>query len=1368
MHVNMGQERSLFFHNIATNMLYNRGQSTGSKSSFTADHIQNQGTLSGTQKFYLRSKTVNNTSKGHIKGTHALIDIEKMEQRGEFIAEEGRAHIGAFQDSADASTTLNHSVLKGQILHEEGDIHLNDSKIQVDAIDISDDAHPELIDSFLIGQTVTDRSHLSFGGDSGVMADDYQHQGFYAQLTQDGKKSTFSVKAKTAHLQGGGDLENAVFEIDHFVDSAQLIAGAGAYSNYHIHQSLGWSTLDDVSLTNPISRDCDITVQAASIENQFDYNQAHQLSFISTVGDITFSRLLQGSNVYAYSARDILNRGQVLGTDKVFFQAGRNVENRGRIASGKYTQILAKGNVTNLCEEEAYQGQWDVRRNYKAAVITGGTGEDTEGVGLHIEADGEVISDASDFVSQGSNYIQGKKGVHFGARYRTYTSLEKTEFIPCGDPHKRFWRDPVNGVKVAYGKVRNKKIETIAIDIDVGLSHVVSGNGRNIIRSGEGEISSTGAQFVSPGGTDVYARGDVKLYGLQLNNKVHQNTNYRISIFNSSRDYYYQQSQPTLFVDNGTTRIHSSEGNVDARGAYFIGGGDLEIKAKKQILLGVDILNNEITEKTQSFGWSMPGKGAWDTYKQGGKIWDIGAAFDPSLGKANALYQNKSDAERLASAANLGIDLANTGNSLMRGIAQGNITDELLARYGLGHDGHFAPSVSLSFTQRKTKTRYQTQAQGGIDRGGNLKFESGEGLYLDNGVGIYGENIEVKGPRIVARGATLQSSIHQKSVTGSVGVVGLEGFDSFGVSISQTKTSSTSYVNAVLSARNKMSLHNNNGGPVQTIELDSSNLDSKFMDANVETVIIIDHQDTSQTQKKSASVVTNGMFGAYQGKGQSKITQQHSGIHVSDGINTNGHEFVAHETHMVGGKISTEGENHFKTDILTTETLVDVEQYSGFGISGNLHDAERLLGGKPANRAGEPMITTASVQIDRKDFVAIEKPVIHGKQGTELSSQSLEGQLESQHDSGRVIQKDHSLHVQIDIPVTNHEFLTKASDNVHGAKETLSALLHPKSQSQKPMAFGKPEPIVPVEDENSNTKLLPHRHRRRRKSGSLDTDENMGESSLELDTSSLLFSSNDTEVMHRTVTKAQHEYRTSGKLSDSTKHKLKNQVIIASAKIAKAYGSEVFDEMVKATDLNHAGKGSLSDIGIKEGAKGGQHFRKLGLLWKLWMNEELTLLNDEVANEDKFKHGLVLTAMEYGFDFALERAFKKMAGPLGVALTLLDISDSFYDEDVNKKRFKQGLSDLSEAHMQYREGNGFRGWLLEREAIEQINAASRARASHEVADLLNTASKPVVSGLNSLFKQDKQKLRSRDDLSVHIDTTHNVQSYMGRARSGSI
>ena len=1505
MHINMGEEYSLFSHRIATHSLYNRGRSTGQDSSFVATEIQNQGKLSGSRRFQLQAKRVDNDS-GDIYGKHAAVAIDNLAQRGSFTIDEGMLQIGAFEDDGTANTSLHrtfldgnslestgklslteslvrvkghiilsqnnqsafdntqleaerleiaghleyahqlhikakqatlakgsvvngqktdddqlftkptgddpdakpvlkpqhvliievpkvtlsgqltggdytqiegeqiptddkpgtikcdeliieesadvdlkhgliaakaskidgkmaledfsvaidyteigkqqglslkHSGMQGTALHASGLLSLTDSQAQIDAMYLTDDAHPELIDSTLITHSLEDASQLRYAGQSGVLADKYKHTGYVTRLPQDlDKKSTLYVQAKSAELEGGGDLDNVIFQIDHFSDAAQFVAGVGRYANYRVNQSFSFITEDELSLSSPIARDCDIGVKAASIVSAFDYDKSYQLFFTSTQGDITFNNSLKASNMYAVSAGHIFNNGSAIASDNVFYDAQGNIENRGVIGAGKYTQLLAKGNVVNLCEEQIY-GE---RRNYRAALIAGGTGSDTDGIGLYIKADGEVVSDASDFLSQGSNYIEGAKGVHFGARHHTYISVDETHKVHQSNWFKR--RKDDLGAK--------EYIHTFGTSTDIGISHVHSANGRNIIRSGEGEVTSVATQFISPGGTDIYARGDVKLFSLKTNDHVQEFKTDWWGLKKTERDYVYQSSLPTLFLDNGTTRIHSLEGDVDARGAYFIGGGDLEIKAKKRVLLGVDILDHEMTEKMQAFGWSVPGMGAWDTYKQGGSIWSIGAALDPSISKANALYQSQAGAERLASAANLGVDLANTGNSLMRGIAGDNITDELLARYGLGHDGHLAPSVTLSLSQKKTKTRYQTQAQGGIDRGGDLTIESGEGLYLENGVGVYGNNVDINGPLTVARGGVFQSSVQQTTQTENLGIAGLEGVQSFGVSLSNTQTSSTTYINSVLSARGNMHLHHN-GQAMQTVELDGANIYAQTLDANIGKLIIRSKQDTSQTQTKSLSLASSGQFGFYQGSGRNITTQHQSGIHVVAGINTDGHEVVVHETHMIGGKITTDGENHFKTDTLIAETLTDTQQYKGFGVSGNVHDFERLLSGKSSNRAGEQTFPTVAVQMDRRDFSVTQVPVIHGKMGTELEIRELEGVLETQHENGAVVQKDESLHLQVDVPVTNRAFLTQASSNVHAAADKLSELLLPNLQ--EPMAFGRPEPIVPVEGKKGEDSLL--MHRRRRKHGEEQAD--MDGHGKPLDTPVAL-SPDETKAINHALVKAKNEYKTTGKLSEKTKHALTDQVVAALTKTAKAGTSSAMEKMLEALGPEYS---KMTVTLLLDSNTRGQGMAKLfigktGFMLKLALNSELAFLDEEISRKDVLKHVVAVTGVEAGIDFVLKFALKEAAGPIGLGLTLLDISDSFYEQDNIDLIRHQGVENLDKAQELYRDGRFFSGWALERAAADQMGSTARAQAGHMIAEV----PKLLAEGVERVFK----------------------------------
>ena len=135
----------------------------------------------------------------------------------------------------------------------------------------------------------------------------------------------------------------------------------------------------------------------------------------------------------------------------------------------------------------------------------------------------------------------------------------------------------------------------------------------------------------------------------------------------------------------------------------------------------------------------------------------------------------------------------------------------------------------------------------------------------------------------------------------------------------------------------------------------------------------------------------------------------------------------------------------------------------------------------------------------------------------------------------------------------------------------------------------------------------------------------------------------------------------------------------------------------------------------------------------------MTLLDDEIPGENKFKHGIAKTMVESGLDFALEFALKDMSGPMGIALTLLDISDSFYDKNAMKKRLKTGESHLSEVRTLYTAGDIMTGWALERVALDQIASARRMQAGHYISDLSNKAAKELVSCWDTTGKIELSK-----------------------------
>lgn len=1330
---------------------------------------------------------------------YGSIDAKKSNISGNTVLDSFRINIKENVVNQDGVFKLTHSNFTGDVLDSSGLLILDYTHVDIASTHLAKDAHEQLIDSNLYSKQILDESQLSYQGQVGIVTDDYQHTGHVQKEPQpegSESKNLFYVQSKTGRLDGSGDIDNGYYNIEHMGDGTAFVVGRGKYSLYMTSESLSFVTQDSFHLADTIERDCDISVQASDILFGISYYRPHDLTLIATVGDVVLTGAIQSSNLYAKSARNLLsnnsigttstlsfeaegeyyNYGGLLNSDvvavkaaeiknftqgsvaasqgtrlpmggsgvinarsKLFLEATKgNIENHGGIMrAGDYAQLLAAGNVVNSCNERSYQGQYDTLKEFSGGLISGGDGTLTDGIGLYVKAQGYVISDASDFVSNGSNYIEGVQGLSFTARQHTYVSLDRTD-------------------KKWYGK----KAHVVETSTTVKGSVVHSNNGRNIIQSGEGGFTSVATRFSSPGGTDVYAKGNVQLFSLNAQNHRFESHSSFWGLSKKDRDYIYESSTPTLFLDNGTTRICSAEGNVDARGAYFIGAGDLSIKAKGRIQFGVDILAHELHEKMRAFHLKTPGLAAWDSYKQGGSLWDMATAEDATLAKLDFLSKSHNAAELLASSSSLGIDLANTTNNIMRGLGRDGLTNELMARYGLGGAGGFAPSLTLSMTESKTTSRFQTQAQGGVDRGGNVRLEAGEGIDLENGVRVHaGGNLEINAPEVIAHAVALKSSVKQTTQSENIGATLMGQVQQVGVSYSRTENSSIHYINAELSAGGNMLLHHQDQA-MERLELDGATLSAGSLDATIHQLIIRDKQDVSQTETKSFSVSTSGQFSVYDSNGFDKATQQRSAIHVTDGVNTNDHHVEVDETYMEGGTIITEGENHFTTYRLVSITLQDERQYSGVGISGNINDFNRLIGGRSTNVPGEQTFATVAVMFDHIDYSATQTAVIYGEKGTTLDINTLQGEIHTESADGKSIQHDDSIHLQLDIPITNRDYLDKRAENMEAGEAKLSEFFKPKPHQEEPVAFERPEPIRPVEDnaeekDDEDAEDKKDKHPKRKKDdypGTGRKDKVKTETELSHEVTQevvdgalkhLKFDSPKAERdFNKTVENAQHEKATTGKVSHKTEEALKRQITTALIKTLKAGTEQGWGRFVEklGPDYNQklikllSNSDTFSQAGVKT------YLGTKGALITFAFNLALSSLDDEVAKGDVLKHSATATVVDFSFGVVLEYGLERLAmgeavGPIGWGLVVLDVVDSFYSPEQINKLIEHGISNLYEAQSLYRDGHPLAGWAVERAAADKIGAAARAQCGHIIAEMM----KPVIAKVESIFDKPVQQ-----------------------------
>jgi hypothetical protein len=973
IHVNMGQEHSLLSHNISTNIMLNSGKSTGSKASFTATYIKNKGILSGSQQFYMHAKTAENT-QGSIKGAHATIEIESMAQQGEFSVTDGHVHIGSLQDSLAAKTTFTDCLVEGALLRASGALSLNNSQAQIDKVNFSESARPVLKDSTIVTQDCIDDSQLSYQGAASIVTDSYKHTGYirHAEIDSD-KPNTFYVKAKTGELAGGGDLDNVIYEIDSLANAAELIAGSGDASSYKISEALTVAVKQGVALTGDCSRSCDITLEATKIDSDMSYeNTKAKLTLLTTVGDINNSGKLHTGNLYLNSAASIYNDGSLLSAEKAILDSKQDISNAGLIGAGTYTQCVAGGKVINVCNASYSKEGGHQRASFKAGTFLGGSGADNpDGIGLYVYAGDKIDFAAGNVISGGTNYILGVHGVNLDAQQHEY------------------------GFKT-YG---SKGREYCNRANDYLITQIESLYGQNIIISTEGDVTTKGTNFKAwQNATDIYAKKDIKLNALRLNEDWAETT--------PEKKHINHQAHTAILTNLNTetaAHVHAEEGMIDARGARFFGYGSLDLHAKGKVLLSRDIVDHSYSKSGTKLNIKLPGQSIYDDYQATRNILDTILNQDSAYLKAQALSKSAGGLSQAAAALNLGIEATNTANSFSRGLAHDDLVGELLARYGINSN------VSVSASSYTSSGSYQTMGQGGIHCAGKVSLSSDEdGVYLFNGVDVLSKTgVEVNARFLAASAAELHAQTKQKQIDLNLSF-GAEGLKALGLSYNSKRSDITTYHYASISAP-QVSLHWQ-GGAMDKVTLDGANINCKVLDAKIKHLSIIDKQDLVVTTTQGCSLSSSGQFSVASKQRRDIYTAQHSGIDVTEGLNTGGHSVEIGELDIIGsGGVDTDGENKLKPGVVKQTELKDSSYSSGFGIAGNIHDLERLTGLKSHNTRGEKSLATMHISV--------------AHQGRDID---------------------------IDVPITNGSYTKALSNNVEQLSDKVEQALAPKSDPKIP------------------------------------------------------------------------------------------------------------------------------------------------------------------------------------------------------------------------------------------------------------------------------------------------------------------------------
>ena len=650
---------------------------------------------------------------------------------------------------------------------------------------------------------IVDSSTLKIANEASFETNDYKHKG-NAKSDKNSPNSHLIVTSKRATLRGKGQVRNISLDVDHLKEKTDFITGKNDGKNYTIDKSLQLITKDKVRIKQRNERNCDVAVKADKILVKNHFKTSGNVQLQSTKGDIKVDGKIAAKNIHLKSKDDVTIKGEVKAKksavitakktfhntggkvkayDKVYVKA-KDIKNKeaGKIAGDNAVILQAKNKIYNVCKTKEYHGKYGKKKSFQASTITGGTGKETNGYGVIMQAR-KIRNDASDIITIGNNYLDGKEGVKFKARQHSYVKRKETK-------RKKFL-----GMTVS----KKRKVDVVT---RVQGSQTISLTGRNVIRSKRGRISATVAHFLTKKGTDLHSRHKVRLTSLITKNKSYRSKSSLFGLHKVKSKVRYQVSNPTFIHDNGLTTIYSEKGDVDMKGTVIVGNGNLKIKAGKHIRIRRDKLNHQIKEKSRKVGVSVFGMNAIRAAKRGGDVIGVLAAEDPTIAKMQKLAQSQDKLAAGANLANLGINVYNTVDSLQAS----NVDKAMLARYGLGGAQGFDPRIAVTATETSSKRKFQTLGSGGIARE-NISMQAGKGIELSDGVTVHAtQDINIDTPKLAIYASKLRSYSKQKQKSIGAGVTATGEIVDVSVGKGKTKSRSTQYINSTLSAGGHINL----------------------------------------------------------------------------------------------------------------------------------------------------------------------------------------------------------------------------------------------------------------------------------------------------------------------------------------------------------------------------------------------------------------------------------------------------------------------------------------------------------------------------------------------------------------------------------
>ncbi|MFN7097061.1 MAG: hypothetical protein ACK4PR_05845, partial [Gammaproteobacteria bacterium] len=450
-----------------------------------AKEIENSGTTQYSSYFGLKSESalvMNETAKISFDKENTPTDNNNDQETKNFLDIEGK-HL-YMKKGAEIQTDA--ARIKGETVDINSKMDLDNTTITGEQrVVLGRDAELKTKKVLVEGGNVEVHANIDYSDYLGIKAKETLTKSSPSNIsvTVNNGENYLEMTGKQGNIQGYTNADNASVTFEKMPDAADLITRTGKHEDFHVSHNLHVSTDDGIHLNKPINRSCGLDIEGHSIDFNTDYQTQQNVLLTSKVGDVYIQKNIAAKNVAVDSAAALYTKQQVLAQEQVQFKAkvsyynvggnilgdqvaieaaevknitknsagfdklnpalqnnagnggvigGRqvfveategNVENHGGVMKGtEYLQVIANEDVLNIANVTTKQGKHDVIKEFDPAVMHGGSGEGHDGVGLFVRAGGKFVNEASVVQSQGTNYINAKKGIESKVLHHTYVS----------------------------------------------------------------------------------------------------------------------------------------------------------------------------------------------------------------------------------------------------------------------------------------------------------------------------------------------------------------------------------------------------------------------------------------------------------------------------------------------------------------------------------------------------------------------------------------------------------------------------------------------------------------------------------------------------------------------------------------------------------------------------------------------------------------------------------------------------------------------------------------------------------------------------------------------------------------------------------